>query len=224
MGTLLLGLWMIYLMQTKLDNFDWNYHKNDIWFNCVITLLFWPLLLVIYPGKLFNVKRLFDFDIVLGNLRIQGIGQRMRCLNKLAGSPPPCGCEILYSHANSASGTGKKTRLWFKSDDVVTLYKGKALPFYSCYEQAALVSWVKARDRSIKTPTEVPVQINFQNIAVSLLDAGFGLIECNACAIQYSADKLRRQMPSLHRGWNKITYRCPKGHALLQYNYVHIYV
>lgn len=211
-----------YVMRTKLDEFDWTYHRNKIWRSYVMISLFWPVVLLLNPRLLFLGDELFVYDMWFGDLRIQSIAQRMRNLKQFADSPGPCGNTIYFTHQSVDDRTGKGTRQWFEAEDLVMLYKGKTLPLYSDYESAALVSWVKNRDQLIEQPTEVPKQINFQNVAVSLLDAGYGLVECKVCATRYCASELSREVPPLHEGWNEAIYLCPKGHTLLRYNHVHI--
>ncbi len=209
-------------MRTKLDEFDWMYHRNDIWLSYAMTLIFWPIVLIFKPRLLFIGEQLFIYDIMLGSTHIPGIAQRMRSLKQFSDSPSPCGNTLYYSHEELGAGTDKGTKQWFEADDVVTLYKGKTLPLYSDAERAALVSWITNRDKTMELPTEVPELINFQNVAVSLLDAGYGHIECKACTTRYRASELSSEEPPLHGGWNEAVYLCPKGHALLKYDYVHI--
>ena len=211
-----------YVMRTKLDEFDWRFNKGRIWQSYILVLLFWPIVLLFSPRSLFVGDELFVYDMMFGDLRIQSIAQRMRSLKQMADSPDPCGNTIYFTHQPVDDRTGKGVRQWFEAEDLVMLYKGKTLPLYSDYESAALVSWVKNRDQSIEQPTEVPKQINFQNVAVSLLDAGYGHIECKVCATRYRASELSREEPPLHGGWNEAIYLCPKGHTLLRYSHVHI--
>jgi len=204
-------------MLTGLDEFDWIYHKNDIWFSVTIVLIFWPILLILNPGKLFNSSQLFDFDLVIGSLRFQGVGQKMRSLHQLAVNPPSCSNTLFYCY----EGVGDTCNVWFAADDLVLLYSKKKLPLYSGYEAEALVSWVKNRNPKLTEPTEIPDLINFKNVAASLLDAGIGQIECNKCEIRYSASDLSRQKEPIHQGWNFMAYECPNGHTLLKHDYVH---
>ncbi len=216
-GLLLIAAWIIFIMAIKLDEFDWQYHKNDIWFNCTMTLLFWPFLLILKPMSIFNANQLFDFDIVLGSLRIQGFGQRMRRLHQLAHNPPPCSNTIYYRYQS----VDEVANIWFRTDDFLEHYSDKNLPLFSSGEKVALNSWIKNTDETLNQHTEVPDQINFEDVAASLLDAGFGLVECKQCKTCYPACELNSKKEPIHRGWNFITYFCPKGHALLKHNYVH---
>ena len=182
-----------------------------------MALLFWPLLLIFMPDKLFNSSQLFDFDIVIGSLRFQGFGRKMRNLHQLAISPPPCSNILFYCYEN----VGEACDVWFSADDLVDLYSKKKLPLYSGYEVEALVSWVKNRNPVLTEPTEIPDLINFKNVAASLLEAGYGHIACNKCATRYSASDLKNHKEPIHQGWNFMTYECPNGHVLLKYDYAH---
>ena len=221
-GMLLFALRLGHVMWFKLDRFDWDYHYHDIWVHYIAAIVFWPFIFFFTPGLLWNAKQLFVFDIVLGGLRLTGLGQRMRELHLLAKKPPPCAKTIYFRFIDMGATLDEGVSLWFEAEELVKLYKGKNLPLYSDFEQAALVSWIKNRNKTQRRATEVPDKINFKNVAASLLDAGFGEVECKTCAIRYRASELNSQKPPLHRGWNDMTYFCPKGHPLLKHNYVHI--
>jgi len=221
-GLALVAIMLGYVMRTRLDEFDWMYHRNAIWLSYVVTLIFWPIVLLFKPRLLFSGgEQLFVVDTVLGGA-IPGIAQRMRRLKQFSDFPSPCGNTLYYRHEEPGAGMDKGAKQWFEADDITSLYKGKTLPLYSDAERVALVSWITNRDQTIELPTEVPELINFQNVAVSLLDAGYGHIECVTCATRYRASELGKDAPLLHVGWNKATYLCPKGHALLKHDYVHI--
>lgn len=50
----LLACWLGFNMHRKLDQYDWRYHRSSIWFNFERTLIFWPLIAVFKPSKLYR--------------------------------------------------------------------------------------------------------------------------------------------------------------------------
>lgn len=216
------AMWVIYVMQTCLDEFDWQYERSNILFSFWMTTLFWPISLIFNPRVFLDPAKMFNFDIVIGDSTIKGFAERARSLHQLAKSPPPCASTIYYSYKYVYNEADTGTRLWFSCDDIVEHFKGKTLPFSDQGQAVAMVAWIKNRDDSLEMPTEVPEQINFDNMAFALIEAGYGTVDCEECGVHYSARELSNNVPPIHAGWNTENYSCPKGHELLKHEYMHV--
>lgn len=223
-GALLMAMWVGYVMRKRLDEFDWHYHSSNIWFTFCLTILFWPVVLIFKPKAFLDSGKLFNFDLEIGGTVFKGIAERARLLHQLAKSPPPCAGTIYYSHKYVYDETDAGTGMRFLSDDIVAHFKKKELPFKNDGESVAMVAWIKNRDDSLTQPTEVPDQIDFEDMAFGMLEAGYGAVTCAECEASYSAGELSRDVPPTHNGWNIEVYSCPKGHKLLKHDYMHIYM
>lgn len=216
-GAALVAAWMAYVMQTELDRFDWQYDRGDIWFTFLITVLLWPFPLVLRPKALFGKKSLFNDGAI-------SISDRARELHYLTESPPPCGKTIYYKHTYLGN-EDTATEVWFEANELIKHFKNKKLPFKLESETDAFVAWIRNKDESLKQPTEVPRQINFDEIAQSLIEANIGMVKCKYCARCYAPSELKIHEPmELQPGWNTANHRCPEGHELLLRDHAHIQV
>ncbi len=147
--------------------------------------------------------------------------QRLKRLEGIAISPPPCGKYVCYRHQQSGLQDNQCVSVLFLASDIEHHFKGKQLPLYNPQEAQALVPWIKGRDEGTDKPTCIPEDINFENMAMELIDSGYGEIECLECKRKYAASELNRTVPPIHAGWNLATYYCPQDHTLLTYQYAH---
>ena len=115
-----------------------------------------------------------------------------------------------------------ETDVIFNAQDIETFFKGKELPFHWDVESSAIIALIKNRDETNPEVTTISGDINFNMMAFTLIENGYGEITCPHCHNTYSAGELKSSMPPLRNGWNIITYACPKGHELLANEHMHV--
>ena len=204
-------------MVMRLDRFDWYYSKPEIWGMFIFSTLLWPVV-VIKPQDLINPAELFSGSYHLA--------ARMREEELLRSHPPPCGRTVRY---RQSPGRGVETfgEFTFSSVDLekATVATLQENPHLAKDHEGAILNWLRQRDDSIKTPTDVPeAWWRFQFIANAELRDGRGDIFCLKCNTQIPDTLLRQQDDCGNAGWNSDRLICPHGHPLLAFQSVHLSV
>jgi len=208
------GIRLGWHMAVRLDRFDWECSKSQIWTTFTIFVLFWPLILFA-PKIIVNPTRLFEGGH-LSKLR------REEC--RLWNNPPPCGSLIIY---RQGSGRYEETfgEFIFRSDDIekeLELRIGHNTHLADNHE-GAILHWLQQRDNQLTEPTLVPEIWNrFQFVADNLLRNGMGEIKCLKCNKQIPINDLHRQDDRDLPGWNFNRLQCPHGHPLLVTERIHV--
>jgi hypothetical protein len=209
-------------MLFRLDEFDWRYRSGDIWLGFGLSLLLWPLFLLVIPRTILRGDAVLDVrddnDLALCG----SMANRMRRLHQISINPPECGAEVVYRYPETLFENQEYIDLTFRSADIASHFKGKDLPLFWQEEKKAIVAFIKARDESSDHIAEIPGDINFNDMAFDLIDNNFGEVNCPVCQLTYSVGELEAKSPPMHAGWNFRTYSCPKGHKLFSRRTMHI--
>jgi hypothetical protein len=217
LGVALTSLRLGWHMAFRLDRFDWQYARRDIWLIFVVASLLWPLLLfrprvLLNPGSLFQV----NFSIA-ASARIEA---------RFWSNPPPCGKWIRYRpHKIVLSGGEGEFRFLAAEVEEAILDKLSDNPHLAKHQIGSILKWLQLRDESIVEPTPLPGRWwDFHAIADNLLRKGRGEIRCLACNKGVPNNLLRQNDITGQPGWNFNQLRCPDGHVLLSVETMHIFV
>ncbi len=210
----LLACWFGFNMHNKLDQYDWHYHQPDFW----LTLIFWPLIAVLRPRKLYMPA--FKYDQFWGDAA-ECARQRISFME----NPPPCASTVVYR----AFGDDKERNgiFYFSAANVQAMAEHMRKEHTSLEGMHGAARWTSLRDESLAVPTEVPeLLVNFDHIAEELIKAGHGQVCCLACEKIYSVSELERKsigFPTSGRsGWIYANFICPARHSLLLRQVMHI--
>jgi hypothetical protein len=204
-------------MAFRLDRFDWQYARRDVWFILIVASLLWPLLLL-RPKVLLNPDYLFQVSFSEA-----AMGREEA---RFWSNPPPCGKSILFRPI-SVMLSGGEGEFTFQSADVekVILDKLREHPHLAKNHVGSVLKWLQQRDDSIYSPTVIPDQWwEFHSIADDLLRSGHGEIRCLSCNQHVPNTLLRQNDLSGQPGWNFNQLSCPRGHTLLRVETMHIFV
>ncbi|MCX7246302.1 MAG: hypothetical protein NTX31_01270 [Burkholderiales bacterium] len=204
-------------MVTRLDHFDWHHSKPEIWGMFIFATLLWPLvatdpMALIKPADLFRGP--------------YGMAERMREEELLRQHPPPCGRTVRY---RQSPGRNVKTfgEFTFKSVDLEMALDAtlREHPHLADDHEGAILNWLRQRDDSFKTPTDVPdAWHRFQFTADDELRARRGQTFCLQCNVQISDSGMREEDDRGIPGWNFDRLLCQHGHPLLVVESLHISV
>jgi len=221
-GAVLSALRLLWHMYFKLDRYDWQYDKPDIWMTFGITSLLWPLLAVASPGDLLEPSSLFKKEI--GGIGIDFAG-RMRELDQLRNNPPHCSSVIRYRPAAGGGHEGMHGEFLFSAADVETILTEflQEHPNLADDHEGGILNWLSQRDASITMPVDPPMAWSrFLYVADALLQHGMGESRCLQCGEVTKADRLTSIGKPLHLGANFRRWQCSEGHALLSIETVHL--
>lgn len=217
-GALALAAWLGWNMHRKLDQHDWRYHRSSIWFSFWLTLIFWPLIAVFKPSKLYRPA--FKYERIWGD-PAERERKRVRFMEK----PPPCGSIVSY---RTFMDDVKKLNaiFYFSAAHVHAMAERMKEEHPSLEGMRGAARWASLRDESVTTPTEVPdLLMNFDNIIEDLIEANHGQVFCQRCNKVYSASELTREVSGMgvaYSGWIYASFICPTRHSLLTREVMHI--
>lgn len=215
----ILAIWLGYNMHNKLDLYDWHYHRSDIWFDFWLTLIFWPLIALLKPSKLYRPE--FKYKQFWGDL-----AERARQRVSFMENPPPCGSSVIY---RTFSDDDKKLNaiFYFSAAKVHAMAERMIKEHTSLEGMRGAARWTSLRNESVSVPTEVPdLLVNFDNIIEDLIETGHGQVRCLTCDKNYSVSELTRETigfpASARSGWIYANFICPARHSLLLREVMHI--
>lgn len=214
-GVVLIGVRLGWHLAFRLDKFDWQYSKFQIWVSFVISSLLWPLILR-NPKNLIDPTNLFESSFDMAG--------RMREEAGLRNNPPPCGALILFRQGD---GRHEETfgEFTFRSVDIEEALVDKLCknPHLKNNQEGMILNWLQQRDDSITTPTLVPEKWSrFQFIADNVLRNGFGEVHCLKCNKQIPKSQLLEKDDQGVPGWNFNRLVCPNDHQLLVVENAHL--
>jgi len=217
LGVALASLRFGWHMVFRLDLFDWQFARKDVWLIFALALLLWPLLLF-FPKLLLNPSSLFQMNFS------QEASRRKEA--RFWSNPPPCGKSIRYRPHKIvlSGGDGEFT---FASADVedAILSELREHPHLAKNQIGSVLKWLQQRDDSIDDPTVIPDRWwDFHGIADDLLRSGHGEIRCIACNRPVPNEVITQNDLTGQPGWNFNQLRCPDGHVLLSVQTMHIFV
>jgi hypothetical protein len=141
-------------------------------------------------------------------------------------APPVCGTYIRFKQ-----GPGRGEQAFgdfiFNSTDVeeVLIAHLAENPHLASDQEGAILRWVQNRDANSNVPIDMPDDWwRFQYTADTLLGKGRGEAHCSKCNASVTQDQLPVTEDQSRGNWMFSTYRCPKGHTLLDVETVHFCV
>lgn len=210
-GALLMALYQAWRMLFRLDAFDWRYERMDVWVHAILSTLLWPLVIFAkFRGK-------------PAPLNIS-IAARMRELDRLDKNPPPCG-EVVEYTTSGLDSLGSRTVFRFPAAKLrqAMLPILQENPHLMNGERGSIFRWLSTHDPNIASPSPVPAEWNFSQVAATALEAGFGVADCLRCGREFAVAEMNchRTQPSRTGGWVLDFWRCPAGHDLLRVEVMH---
>lgn len=223
-GCVILVMWQAYVMRTKID---WNERRSDIadiMMEFIVAAVIWPILIAIKPSRLFRRDLMFNKNESFLDLdKIQkNHNDRLKALVQLAQSPPPCGKKLLLKYQCQYSS---------EADEAVDIiidrerlrYVLNTEPQHAKREEVnAIRSWLKNIDDSVDQPTMIPQLLSLDEAMFSLLKEGHAEVFCKECVQLYDVTSMKQYRPKLHNGWNTETYSCPRGHEVINHDWIHV--
>lgn len=210
-GALLMGLYQAWRMVFRLDAFDWHYERLDVWVNAILSTLLWPLFVF---AKYRGMHDAPSFSIAA----------RMRELDRLDKNPPPCG-EVVEYTTYPRDSSEPRTLFRFPAEQLrqAMLPTMQENPHLMNGERGSIFRWLSSHDPKVASPTRVPDQWNFIQVAADGLEDGFGEAECPRCGERFAVTELicHRTQASRTGGWVLDFWRCPAGHDLLRVEVMH---
>lgn len=220
LGVLLfLALWLGWKLYRNADEFDWRYRKSDLWLDYILDCVLWPLNLLLKPASLLKGSAFQSEQSGSISDISKRQAERMRRLEEMIKSPPPCGSQVKYLHDHWGESEAETI---FNSADIESHFKGESPPVHSDAEAWVMVKFIKGRRDDWPHIEPIPEGINFEQMAFDLIDAGYGETICKLCNKAYPVSELSRTAPPMHGGWNTHTYSCPEGHQLFKHDYMHV--
>lgn len=215
-------LWSMFVMVNKLDWNAWSEDKSHYTVELFLIPLFWPILILLEPARLFNYKLMFNKSKnVIGDFE-KNYAKRLKELEQLAQSPPPCGKQLVLKYRHQFSDpTIPKTDIVIERSKLRDALNAEPHRVYG-EEVSAIRNWIKNWDDDIGIPTPVPALFKLDGIVISLIEEGHGTVFCKECDKFYDASSIKLYRPKLHNGWNTETFSCPMEHKLIDYDWVHI--
>lgn len=211
-GALLMGLFQAWRMLFRLDAFDWQYERQDVWVDAILATLLWPLVIVAKDrGK--HAPQRFS------------IAARMRELDRLDENPPLCGEIVEYTtsplDSSAVRAVFRFPAAQLRQAMLPTLQRN---PHHWKDERGSIFRWLSSHNAKVVSPTPVPEVWNFTQVVADGLEAGLGDAECSLCGQRFGAVELTRHRvgPSRSGGWVLDFWRCPAGHDLLQVEAMHL--
>jgi hypothetical protein len=213
---LLVAIRLGWHMAFRLDKFDWQYSKSEIWGSFILDSLLWPVLFL-QPQNLMDPGKLFVYRFSLA--------ARRREEARLWNNPPPCGPVIRYrqGHAGFGETFGELT---FKTIDLeeTLVARIRQSPHLADGQEGAILNWFRQRDDSILEPSEVPkAWERFENVALTAICDGRADVYCLKCNAQIPKDKQIMDWHSV-KPWMFERLVCPLGHPLVVLQSIHLYM
>ena len=185
-GALLIALRLGWHMIFKLDRFDWQYSKGNIWWVFVFLVVLWPTI-VINPRHFINPSKLFEHHF--------GLAARMRGRSHLWENPPPCGPLIRYRQEYGCY-TESYGEFIFHASQVEQVIRQRLAQWPNLIndDEGAILKWLCKRDNALTEPTDVPsAWVCFEFVANHLVRAGSANVHCLKCGVDIEQNKVVTQ-------------------------------
>jgi hypothetical protein len=212
---LLVALRLVWHMIFRMDHYNWDYNKGDIWMSFIFSIALWPLMLF-KPKNLIDPRKLFEGSF--------GIAGRMRVRAELLKNPPPCGSVICYRQ-----GCGRYEETYgeflFPAVEVEQALRKRLIesPKLSRDDEGAILNWLLRRDDTLTYATDMPSEwARFQYVANNMIRAGKAKVRCLKCESELSSGQLVANDDHGKSGWNFDRLACPNGHNLIVVESAHV--
>ena len=216
-GALLTALRLGWHTIYKLDRFDWQYGKGNIWGVFVFLVVLWPIM-VISPRHFINPGKLLEDHF--------GIAAPMQERSQLWENPPTCGSLIRYRQEHGGY-TETYGEFIFRASEAEKVLRQRLAesPHLFNDDEGAIFNWLCKRDDALTEPTDIPsTWVRFEFVANNLVSAGSANVHCLKCGIDIEQHKLVTNDDRGRPGWNFNRLLCPNGHDLLIVKTAHILV
>lgn len=215
-GMLLVACRLGWYAYSKLDLYDWRFHKDQIWLTLTLVPIFWPLLF--FKFRLFYETALLFTDSY-------DLAARHRNLDRLRVNPPNCGEMICYRqlHARYEETFGEFHFPAAAVERVLRKRLHENPHLLRTSEEGAILQWVSGRANIPDVNTGVPSEWReFRFIADILIRAGEGTARCMECNEPVAAGSLIPRDEANPQGWSFNRLHCSRDHALLVVETMHI--
>lgn len=216
-AALLVGCRLLSYASHNLDSFDWTLNRRELLKKIFRSVFFWPLL-VFKPAILIRPKFQFSGNFLAGNPAVDE-RERATFMNK----PPLCGKTVSYRPSSAHGWAHGNGEFLFSASDAqnaaVTKWRGDPnLPGIR-----GAIWWLALRDENISETTPVPdMLVNFDRVALDMIDAKLGQVKCHECSKVYSNSELDRYTEGMPTVFEHIV--CPAKHELYVYELMHFFL
>ncbi len=220
-GAIAVALRLIWHMVVRLDRYDWHYKKDHIWFSLFFYILLWPLLFARKPWLLIDPSEVFKKKLLGVEMHTS---ERMRELDQLLKTPPPCGTTIRYCPQEEGC-ENVYGEFVFQTHQVKTALEKRLteFPHLTDDEEGAILNWVCQCDNSIVDPTDVPdAWGRFKYVADDLVRQGYASVRCLECRQDVPESEYVFSDDKFRGGNNYRRLLCAEGHRLLVVWMMHI--
>lgn len=216
---LLVGYRLLSQANHHLDSFDWVLNRHELLRKIFLSVLFWPLL-VFKPAKL--IRPIFQFSgDFLG--RNPAVDERKRA--KFMSQPPLCGKTVSYRPPLLFPGwKNVNGEFLFSASDAQSTAVTKWRSDPNLPGIGGAIWWLALRDESIAETAPVPdILVNFDKIALDMIDAKLGQVICPECNKTYFNSELDSFTTKCVRTVYK-HFICPAKHELFVYELMHFFL
>ena len=208
---------MLSYANLHLDSFDWVLNRRELLKKILLSVIFWPLL-VFKPAKLIRPKFKFTGNFLVGDAAVDE-RKRATFMNK----PPPCGKTVSYRPSTVSGWAHGNGEFLFSASDAqnVAVIKWRGDPNLPGIRGA--IWWLALRDEGVAETTPVPdMLVNFDKVALDMIDAKLGHVKCPECNKIYSNSELDRYTDGMPAVFEHII--CPAKHELFIYELMHFFL
>lgn len=219
-GAALMALRLAWHIRYRLDKYDRMFCdvRGTFWFSVIL----WPLLLL-KPDNLIHPKFSAGF---WG----EGRAETERKRDRLEAHPPPCSALIRYVPEYDEMGDCASEFI-FDATDVAAILAARLAesPADQHGRYPAILNWLRQRDTSRLTPTDVPDawRDTFHSVALDMLNRKQGQVKCGACAAIVPWDGITLDSTGLNMktsAWSYTVWQCPQKHKLLTKDAIHFHL
>lgn len=216
-AALLVGCRLLSYANKNLDSFDWVLNRRELLRKIFRSVIFWPLLVFI-PNKLIRPKFQFTGNFLVGDAAVDE-RKRAAFMNK----PPLCGKTVSYRPSSAHGWAHGNGEFLFSASDAqnaaVTKWRGDPnLPGIR-----GTIWWLALRDENVSETPHVPdMLVNFDKVALDMIDAKLGQVKCPECNKIYSNSELDRYTDGMPTVFEHIV--CPAKHELYVYELIHFFL
>lgn len=213
-AALLVGCRLLSYANKNLDSFDWILNRRELLRKIFRSVIFWPLLFF-KPAKLIRPKFQFAGNFLVGDAAVDE-RKRAAFMNK----PPFCGKTVSYRPSSAHGWAHGNGEFLFSASDAqnaaVTKWRGNPnLPGIR-----GAIWWLALRDENVSETTPVPdMLVNFNKVALDMIDTKLGQVKCPECNKIYSNSELDRYTEGMPTVYEHII--CPAKHELFIYELMH---
>ena len=216
-AALLVGYRLLSYANHHLDSFDWVLNRRELLKKILLSVIFWPLL-VFKPAKLIRPKFQFVGNFLVGDAAVD---ERKRAV--FMNKPPLCGKTVSYRPSSTAGWAHGNGEFLFSASDAQNIAVEKWRNDPNLPGIRGAIWWLALRDDGVAETTPVPdMLVNFDKVALDMIDAKLGQVKCPECNKIYSNSELDRYTDGMPTVFEHII--CPAKHELYIYELMHFFL